>query len=406
MKPKNTIKSNLSKLAEDTDKNKSNSDIAAKLAEIVMKNNIDLDEIGNIQKVAIRHAIGPDKNGVPTGKTTTTIQLSPKWDTGPEWPLITTAPRPAKQRQKSNTKSSNKGGWETAVIVPDIQFGFYKTGAAHDAQLVAIHDDAALSVALQVISDVNPDQVIMVGDNLDFAEFGKYLTAPTFKQMIQPALDRAAEFLQDLRAAAPKAKIVWIQGNHEKRLPSYIQLNAEAAFGLTRGINPKNNELRDKWPVLSLPVLLWMDELGIEYLSGYPEAAYYVNSNLRIVHGDKVVSNGSTTNKYLNTNSVSVIYGHIHRNELAYQTRETDQGPRTIMAASPGCLCRIDGAVPSVKSGLNEHGVPILQGAENWQQGLGVVQYQPKGVGGEYFNYEPMWIFNGRGMFRGIEYFA
>lgn len=399
-------KSNIAKLAENQKKTETNSALASQLADLILKNNINLDEIGTIQKVAIRHNIGPDKNGVPVGKTTTSIQLSPKWDTGPEWPLITTAPRPAKQLQKSNTKSKSSGGWETAVIVPDIQFGFYKSGIAHDAPIVAIHDDSALSVALQVIAELNPDQVVMVGDNLDFAEFGKYLTAPTFKQMIQPAIDRAAEFLQDLRAAAPKAKITWIQGNHEKRLPSYIQANAEAAFGLTRGINPKNNELRDRWPVLSLPVLLWMDELGVEYLSGYPEAAYYINSNLRIVHGDKVVSNGSTTNKYLNTNSVSVIYGHIHRNEMAFQTRETDQGPRTIMAASPGCLCRIDGAVPSVKSGLDEHGVPILQGAENWQQGLGVVKYQPRGVGGEYFNYEPMWIFNGRGMFRGKEYFA
>ena len=398
-------KSNIANLAEKQKKNDSNSALAAQLAELIMKNNIDLDEIGNIQKVSIRHNIGPDKNGFPQGKTTTSIQLSPKWDTGPEWPLITPAPRPAVQRQKTNTKPRTMKGWETAVIIPDIQFGFYKTGVAHDAPLAAIHDDEAVSVALQVIKDVNPDQVVMVGDNLDFAEFGKYLTAPTFKQMIQPAIDRAAQFLEDLRIAAPNARITWIQGNHEKRLPMYIQSNAEAAFGITRG-KTKQTSLRDNWPVLSLPVLLWMDDLEINYLSGYPEAAYYVNSNLRIVHGDKVVSNGSTTNKYLNTNSVSVIYGHIHRNELAYQTRETDQGPRTIMAASPGCLCRIDGAVPSVKSGLDEFGVPVLQGAENWQQGLGIVQYQPKGVGGEYFNYEPMWIFKGRGIFRGQEYVA
>jgi metallophosphoesterase superfamily enzyme len=399
-------KSHIEQLAVQKNKEDTKKQLINSIMEMIKTKNIDIDEIGDISKVTLRQNISTDKNGELQTKTNFAVQLSPKWATGPEWPLVTTAPKPAKQRQKSKTKSQGKNGWETAVIIPDIQFGFYKTGAAHDAKLVAIHDDSAISVALQVISDVNPDLIVMVGDNLDFAEFGKYLTAPTFKQMIQPALDRAAEFLQDLRLVAPKAKIVWIQGNHEKRLPSYIQANAEAAFGLTRGINPKNNELRDRWPVLSLPVLLWMDELDIEYLSGYPEAAYYVNSNLRIVHGDKVVSNGSTTNKYLNTNSVSVIYGHIHRNELAYQTRETDQGPRTIMAASPGCLCRIDGAVPSVKSGLNEHGVPILQGAENWQQGLGIVQYQPKGVGGEYFNYEPMWIFNGRGMFRGKEYFA
>jgi hypothetical protein len=48
----------------------------------------------------------------------------------------------------------------------------------------------------------------------------------------------------------------------------------------------------------------------------------------------------------------------------------------------------------------------LLQGAENWQQGLGVVTYQPIGVGGEEFFYEPMWIYNGHGIFRGEEYKA
>jgi hypothetical protein len=125
-----------------------------------------------------------------------------------------------------------------------------------------------------------------------------------------------------------------------------------------------------------------------------------------VVHGDKVVSNNSTTKKYLDNERISVIYGHIHRNEVAYRTRATEDGPRTIMAASPGCLCRIDGAVPSAKSGRNDFGLPIYKGAENWQQGLAMVQYQPKGVGGEYFSYEPMWIFDGRGNFRGEEYKA
>jgi hypothetical protein len=136
-----------------------------------------------------------------------------------------------------------------------------------------------------------------------------------------------------------------------------------------------------------------MDEFGVDYLPGYPESAHYINSNLMIVHGDKVVSNNSTTKKYLDNERISVIYGHIHRNELAYRTYRTDQGPRTIMAASPGCLCRVDGAVPSTKSGMDEFGRPLLQGAENWQQGLGIVTYQPYGQGNEWFNYEPMWIY-------------
>jgi predicted phosphodiesterase len=207
-----------------------------------------------------------------------------------------------------------------------------------------------------------------------------------------------------VREAAPNAKITWIAGNHEARMARYIQTNAEAAFGITRG--KSNDELREGWPVMSVPFLCRMDEFGVDYLPGYPESAHYLNSNLVVVHGDKVVSNNSTTKKYLDNERISVIYGHIHRNELAYRTYRTDQGPRTIMAASPGCLCRVDGAVPSTKSGMDEFGRPILQGAENWQQGLGIVTYQPFGSGNEWFNYEPMWIYNGRGILRGKEYVA
>jgi UDP-2,3-diacylglucosamine pyrophosphatase LpxH len=290
-----------------------------------------------------------------------------------------------------------------AVIVPDIQIGFYRK-SLDSIELEPIHDESAIAVALAVIEEMKPDQVVMVGDNLDFAELGKYLTAAPFKQMLQASIDRATMLCAQIRAAAPHAKITWIAGNHEARMARYIQTNAEAAFGITRG--KANDELRDGWPVMSVPFLCRMDEFGVDYLPGYPESAHYINSNLVVVHGDKVVSNNSTTKKYLDNERISVIYGHIHRNEMAYRTYRTDQGPRTIMAASPGCLCRVDGAVPSTKSGMDEFGRPILQGAENWQQGLGVVTYQPYGSGNEWFNYEPMWIYNGRGIFRGKEYVA
>ena len=310
---------------------------------------------------------------------------------------------PKIQLQKPKTKSAPPKEWETAIIVPDIQIGFYRK-SLDSSELEPIHDELAIAVALAVIEEMQPDQVVMVGDNLDFAELGKFLTAAPFKQMLQASIDRATMLCAQVREAAPNAKITWIAGNHEARMARYIQTNAEAAFGITRG--KSNDELREGWPVMSVPFLCRMDEFGVDYLPGYPESAHYLNSNLVVVHGDKVVSNNSTTKKYLDNERISVIYGHIHRNELAYRTYRTDQGPRTIMAASPGCLCRVDGAVPSTKSGMDEFGRPILQGAENWQQGLGIVTYQPFGSGNEWFNYEPMWIYDGRGILRGKEYVA
>ena len=342
--------------------------------------------------------------GIPI--TRTAIQFSPTWDRGPDWPVIERAPSKGKiQRQKTKAKSSVPKGWEQAVILPDIQIGYFNSSLdPHQVQLEPIHDERAIAVALEVIRDVNPDQVVLVGDNLDLAEMGKFVTDAPFKAMIQPAIDRAAELCREVREAAPKAKISWIAGNHEYRMAKYIQLNAAAAFGITRG--KLTDELRDGWPVLSVPYVCRMDDFDIEYLPGYPESYVSLNENLMVIHGDKVTSNGSTTTKYLNDAHISVIYGHIHRVEYAYRTRKSAKGPRTVMAASPGCLCRIDGAVPSVKSGADEFGRPLLKGVENWQNGLAVVQYQPPGVGEAHFNYEPMWIFDGHGFLRGKLYSA
>lgn len=374
------------------------------IAKLLREHNIKPEEVGSIKsmKVGKWQTVTKDDAGEAQihDLQGASLILSPKWDNGPDWPVVTQGPR--FNVPKSKSKSKKPKTWETAVILPDMQMGFYKKSLEQNAELEPIHDEAAINIALKLISEICPDQVVMLGDNLDFAEFGKYLTAPTFKQLTQATIDRATLLCAQVRTAAPKAEITWIAGNHEARLAKYIQTNAEAAFGLTRG--KLGDELRDNWPVLSVPNLCRMDDFGISYLPGYPESFLALNENLIIRHGDKVTSNGSTTTKYLNDAHKSVIYGHIHRVETAYRTRISEAGPRTIMAASPGCLCRIDGAVPSTKSGSDEFGRPLMQGAENWQQGLAVVQYQPRGVEDEWFNYEQMWIYNGRGIFRGIEY--
>ena len=109
-----------------------------------------------------------------------------------------------------------------------------------------------------------------------------------------------------------------------------------------------------------------------------------------------------TAHKYLDDARVSTIFGHVHRAEHAERTRQTREGPRTITAASAGCLCRIDGVVPSTKGGIDVHGRPVPT-AEDWQQGFHVVHHQP---GDGLFSLERVQILNGWAMFRGQEYRA
>ena len=97
-----------------------------------------------------------------------------------------------------------------------------------------------------------------------------------------------------------------------------------------------------------------------------------------------------------------MIFGHIHRREWAERTRDDYDGARTILAASPGCLARIDGAVPSTRGGHDLDGRPLFR-SEDWQQGLAVVEYEP---GDGDFVLELVPIRNGWARWRGVDYLA
>ena len=368
------------------------SKLLGKLVEMLERKNIDINEIGDVRKVKLYQSLTKDADGEAQIHDLAAIQFSPKWETGPEWPVVKQGP--AVKMPPVTTKTKKPTTFKTCVIVPDIQIGYYR---GRDGQLEPTHDEKAILVCLKMIQDTQPEVIACVGDNLDFPEMGKYLTYPAYAQTTQASIDRATFFCAQMRAMAPNAKIIWLAGNHEERMPKYLLVNAGVAYGLRKGNIPES------WPVLSVPYLCRMDEFGVEYRPGYPAADFWVNEKLRIIHGDRVKSSGSTAHVYLNQEKTSVIYGHIHRIETAFKTREDFDGPRTIMAASPGCLARIDGAIPSTRGGVDLDGRPLTR-YENWQQGLGIVQYEDSGA--HRFSYDVIPIYDGWAMYNGKEYQA
>jgi predicted phosphodiesterase len=309
----------------------------------------------------------------------------------PSWPVVSQGKKYALPATK--TSKIPQRDYAVAVILPDMQLGYFRS---HDNTLEPIHDEQALDVALQIVKASKPDQIVLVGDNLDLCEFGKYRYTPAFARTTQAAIDRASQLCAQLRKLAPDARIVWIAGNHEERLGNFILDGAGAAFGLRRGLRP------EEWPVMSVPYLCNLDDYGVEYLPGYPTGAHWINHRLKVIHGDKVASGGSTAHKYLASEKTSVIFGHIHRREWAERTRDDHDGAYTIMAASPGCLARTDGVVPSTKGSTDLDGRPLYR-SEDWQTGCGIVTYEP---GDGKFVYEQIAIDNGWAFWRGKDYFS
>jgi len=363
-----------------------------KLAELLERSGIDLDTVARVKTVKVHQMGYKDDEGEAHAIDLYGMEFVPVgWD-GPQWPVV--QPGPLVNLPAATARQARPVvGWQTCVVVPDIQIGYFRTATN---ELEAIHDEAAVGVMLAVVKAERPSLVVLVGDNLDLCELGKYRTTPAYQRTTQATIDRAAVLCAQLRAAAPDARIVWLAGNHEERLPNFILDNASAAFGLRRGQTPES------WPVMSVPYLCRFDDYSVEYLPGYPASSFWINERLRVIHGDKVASGGSTAHKYLGAEKTSVIFGHVHRREWAERTREDHDGAKTTLAASPGCLARIDGAVPSTKGGVDLDGRPV-QRFEDWQQGVAVVRFEP---GDGRFVYEQVAIRDGWAYHNGREYTA
>lgn len=359
-----------------------------KIADLLQRNNIDVDEVGSIKRVSLYQSMIKNDVGQAEVHDLMGIQFNPKWADGPEWPVV--QPGPAIKLPARKSTVADAGGYKTAVILPDMQIGYYRGPNG----LEPTHDEEALAIALAITRKLNPDRVVMVGDNLDFPEFGKYRLSSAYALTTQASIDRATTLCAEIRAAAPNAEIDWISGNHEERLSNFLIDNAKASFGIRKGNTP------DSWPVLSVPYLCRFNDYGINYVAGYPAGQVWINQRLKVIHGNKVRSNGSTAHAYLNDSKVSVIYGHIHRREWCEKTRQDWDGAKTVMAASPGTLARCDGAVPSTKGGIDLDGRPLTI-VEDWQQGLGVVTYEE---GDGQFWYEQVPIHNTSAFFRGKVY--
>lgn len=299
--------------------------------------------------------------------------FEPKWETIRQ---IDYEPVPFLKKE-TKTRPKNQGA---AVILPDPQIGFRRYA---DGEIDTLHDDNAISVALSVINEVQPTEVVFVGDLLDLPAFGRFEQSEDYAHTTNMALQYACNLLDTIRSIVGKdCKITILEGNHEKRIEKQNRANMLANFSLRVEGDVAN------FPVLSVPHLLNLEKRGVEYVEGYPAGKYWLNERLKIIHGSLVRSSGSTAAAVVKQEDATTIFGHVHRIESQYKSQDTYKGARTIAAHSPGCLCRVDGAIPSAKGSTKLDGRPVLN-AENWQQGLAVVEYT-KGDGS--FSYEQVYI--------------
>ena len=208
------------------------------------------------------------------------------------------------------------------VIIPD----------THGAKV----DHDALAACLGDIAALDPDEVILLGDHVDCGGFLAqhhtmgYVAETTYTYEQDIAETNA--FLDVLSVVAPRARIDYIEGNHERRIESWaitqtLRNPADAKY-LRRAFAPE--------------YLLHLAERGISY---YRQGEFYDDLPLpgAIKRGKCYFTHGSSTSAQATTATLNkfagnVVFGHTHR-EQSSSARPVHSGQ--IKSWNPGCLCEL-----------------------------------------------------------------
>lgn len=220
---------------------------------------------------------------------------------------------------------SKESSIETSVFLSDIH--------------IPHQDKKAVAVSLKLIEDLQPSHIFLNGDIIDMYQCSRYSKNPSRALEIQEDLDELTNFFGQLREVAPKAKITYLEGNHENRIIRYLYDHPEIAK--LKSLQPKN--------------LLGLEDFDIEWI---PASKTHLYHGTVITHGDVVrSSSGQSAKGQYDKYGTSGISGHTHRAGVYYHS---DFSGDSFWVES-GCLCELN--------------PEYVTGKPNWQQALAVGSY-------------------------------
>lgn len=197
-------------------------------------------------------------------------------------------------------------------------------------------DKQAVAAMLTDIKALDPQEIILLGDHVDCGGFLAqhhvmgYVAETDYTY--EEDLDAAKTFLNALQAAAPRARIEYLEGNHERRVETWcvtqVLRHKKDAEGLRRLLAP---EFR-----------LGLKERGIAY---YRQGEFYDNLPVPgvIKRGKCFFFHGVSTARNAVSATVdkiagNCVFGHTHRAQSNI-VRRISSG--IIGAWNPGCLCQL-----------------------------------------------------------------
>ncbi len=257
-------------------------------------------------------------------------------------------------------KTSKTQKWQLVVVANDFQVPF--------------HDEDALALFKRFLRKEKPAWLILNGDFMDFWEISNFDHTPRTGKEFLEEIRIGKKILKSFRRILPRARITWIEGNHEFRLRKYLIKNASELYGL---------------PGLSVPELFDLKKVNIEYVPCHPVASKFMDTfikvgSLYVGHWDTVAKEGGYTAKRLvDDKGVSLLQGHTHR--FGAHARTTVDG-RIILGIENFCMC-------SRTATYVNH--------PNWQLGFSVIYLEPRSG---QFQWYPIMLSNGTVIWKNRRY--
>lgn len=222
------------------------------------------------------------------------------------------------------------------------------------------HDIKALTSALNYGIENKINCIVLGGDILDNEPFTNHDAPPPSKNDVLDWFEMVEDFLDMLKSKFPKAKIYWLEGNHDNWYVRYLMKKAPMLFG-------------DEY--YRLPQRLNLKSKGIDFLE---QNIILKAGKLQLLHGHTVVRGvfppvNPARGVFLKTKS-STLIGHVHQN--SYHPERNLKGD-IIGCWSVGCLCTL---APDYDPHNTKHG-----------NGFAHIQTKPNG----HFKVELKEIFEG-----------
>jgi predicted phosphodiesterase len=186
------------------------------------------------------------------------------------------------------------------------------------------HRNQPLILALEKLIDLKINTLLINGDLLDNTPFTRFDKAPPSIGDAKRYFDKAEMFLEGLRGQFPKARIIWLEGNHDHWYTKWLMKKAPEVFG-------------DQY--FSLTERMHLSDHGIEFL---PQERFLMAGKLAVAHGHHIIRGlfapvNAARGVFLRTKK-SCMIGHVH---VTSQHMEKDLMGDLIGTWSTGCLCTL-----------------------------------------------------------------